>query len=377
MNKDTVRYLAISDIHLGHPRNTTEEIIKALDTFFENYSTDPQLDIIFIVGDLFDRLLDFSSEESRISTLWAARLIRYCGEYNIKLRVLEGTPSHDWGQSEIFNTIHHVSNLPVDMKYMNSLCIEHIEDLGITVLYIPDEWTSSTEKTFEEVKEQLAIHSLKQVDIAMMHGNFNYQLPMQAIKAPRHNEENYLSIVKYFISIGHIHTSSVNSRILAQGSFDRLSHGEEEAKGGIRCEINKDGTCEYFFIENKAAKIFKTIKIRSLDLDQCVQQIERQTAKLPTDSYIRIKAKKDHPIIIGFDEIKKRFPHFVMSKITIEEEDQNKFNLIEDVQDQSVYIPITITRDNIQALLFDEIRQRYDFSPQQYLIAERDLQEAI
>ena len=377
MNKETIRYLAISDIHLGHPRNTTNEIISALDTFFDGYRSTSDLDIIFIVGDLFDRLLDFSSDESNAATMWAARLMDYCGRYKIKLRILEGTPSHDWGQSEIFNTLHQVSKIPIDMKYFNSLQIELMDDLGISVLYVPDEWRSTTEQTFQDVKEQLAIHGLKQVDIAMMHGNFNYQLPIQAVKAPRHSEENYLAIVKYFISIGHIHTSSVNSRILAQGSFDRLSHGEEEVKGAMRCEIHQDGTGEYYFIENKCAKIFKTIPLRTLDVDQCVQQIDRLTSKFPTDSYVRIKAKRDHPVIIGFDEIKKRFPHFVMSKITTEEEEENKFSLIDETQAVPDYIPITITKDNIQTLLFAEIKQKYDLSSQQLSIAEKNILEVI
>lgn len=375
MNKECIKYLTLSDVHLGHPRNKTTDIVEALDTFFGDYQKDPDLDILFIAGDLFDRLLDFSSIDSTTSTVWAARLMHYCGKYRVKLRVLEGTPSHDWGQSAVFNTNSQVSKFSVDMKYVNSLSIEHMEDLGISVLYIPDEWNSSTDKTFEEVKEQLTIAGLDKVDIAIMHGNFGYQLPIQATKAPRHDEEKYLSVVKYFISIGHIHTSSVYSRILAQGSFDRLAHGEEEPKGAMRCVIYKDGHGEYFFIENKKAKIFKTINIRTLDMDACIQQIEKQTAKLPIDSYVRIKAKRDHPIILGFEEIKKRFPFFVMSKITTEEEEQNQFNLIEEIQDTGEYTPITITKDNIQTLMFEEIRQRYEFTPTQFAIAERDLQE--
>lgn len=377
MNKESIRYLCISDIHLGHPRNKTEDIVEALIAFFDNFTTDFKLDILFLAGDVFDNLLDFSSPESNLATIWAARLMKYCGRLNIKLRVLKGTPSHDWDQPEIFNTLAKAAKFPVDMKYVNSLSIEHMDDLGINVLYVPDEWRSDPSVTYDEVKALLVQDQLQQVDIAIMHGNFGYQLPPQATKAPRHDEEKYLSIVKYFISIGHIHTSTVYSRILAQGSFDRLAHGEEEPKGGMLCTIYKEGHGEYYFIENKRAKVFKTINLKFNDVDAAIQQIERHTAKLPSDSYVRIRAKKDHPLIIGFDEVKKRFPLFNISKITTEEEDTNQFTLVEDIKDTGEYIPITITKDNITTLLMDEIKSKYEFSANQLLIAERNLQEVI
>lgn len=377
MNKESIRYLVISDIHLGHSRNKTENIIDALNAFFEDFTTDLNLDILFLAGDVFDNLLDFSSSESNLATIWAAKLMKYCGSLKIKLRVLKGTPSHDWDQSEIFNTLSKAAKFPVDMKYVNSLSIEKIDDLGITVLYVPDEWRSDPNVTYDEVKALLAHDGLEKVDIAIMHGNFNYQLPPQATKAPRHDEEKYLSIVKYFISIGHIHTSSVYNRIIAQGSFDRLAHGEEEPKGAILCTIHREGHGEYFFIENKKAKIFKTINIKFNDVDAAIQQIERHTAKLPADSYIRIRAKRDHPLIVGIDEVKKRFPLFHVTKITTEEEDVNQFTLIEDVKDTSEYIPITITKDNIVDLLMEEIKTKYEFSITQLLIAERNLAEVI
>ena len=46
--------------------------------------------------------------------------------------------------------------------------------------------------------------------------------------------------------------SSVFERILAQGSFDRLAHNEEEDKGGIVVTIDKvNGNHSYRFIKNE------------------------------------------------------------------------------------------------------------------------------
>jgi DNA repair exonuclease SbcCD nuclease subunit len=60
-----LKYLVLSDIHLGSKNNTTAEIINNLDIFFKNYTQDgefSELDIIFIAGDLFDRLLDMNDQ---------------------------------------------------------------------------------------------------------------------------------------------------------------------------------------------------------------------------------------------------------------------------------------------------------------------------
>lgn len=377
MIKKSIRYLTLSDIHLGHPRNKTHDIIRALDLFFDGYSSRTDLDIIFLAGDVFDRLLDFSMIDIPEITFWVNRLVDYCARNKIKLRVLEGTPSHDWGQSEIFNTMEKVLTNQVDMKYVKTLSIELIKDLGLSVLYVPDEWNASTDKTLEEVKALLNENHLPQVDIAVMHGNFAYQLPIQAVKAPRHNETEYLSLVKYFITIGHIHTHSVYERILAQGSFDRLAHGEEEPKGGIECVIHPDGRGEFFFIENKEAKIFKTITLKSKDVDASIEQIERQTRGLKTDSYVRIRASKDHPAIIGFDELKKRFPLFVMTKITKEEEAEISHNLIDDVSEDVLYTPITITKDNVGNLLLDAVNAAAPLTARQTEIYNRIMSEVI
>ena len=74
---------------------------------------------------------------------------------------------------------------------------------------------------------------LTKVDYAVMHGQFDYQLPKHITGMPRHDSQKYLDIVKHYIFIGHIHTHSVYDRIIAQGSFDRLTHGQEEPKGYV------------------------------------------------------------------------------------------------------------------------------------------------
>ena len=47
-----IKYLVLSDIHLGNKRNKTEEIIRNLDTFFENYGPGKTNKPVILLGDM-------------------------------------------------------------------------------------------------------------------------------------------------------------------------------------------------------------------------------------------------------------------------------------------------------------------------------------
>jgi len=353
-------YLVLSDVHLGHKRTKTSDIIDHLNKFFDNFSSRTDyitLDLIFIAGDLFDSLLDFSSSDIHEATLWLSRLIEFCGRHDIKLRVLEGTPSHDWKQSKIIDTIRDMLECKTDVRYIDTLYIEHIEDIDLTVLYVPDEWTASTELTYSQLQELLKEQSLSFVDIAIMHGVFGYQVQGIPVKIESHDESKYLSIVKHYINIGHYHNYSTYDRIIAQGSFDRLSHGEEEPKGAVRVHIGEEN---YFsFISNPHAKIYKTVVVRYKDVDKAMRSLDKQLKDIPTDSYVRIRCTKDHPIYSNLDNIKKRYPLLNFSKVAEETIAEAEKNVIEDDID---YVAIAITPDNICKLLKDEVTSNNTYS---------------
>lgn len=357
-----IKCLCISDVHLGNARNTTKEIINNLDVFFSHYTRDSQfidLDIIFIAGDLFDLLLSCSGTEFSDILLWQGRLINFCARYNIKLRILEGTPSHDWKQSRNALAVHSLTQVPVDFKYVETLHIEYIEEYDCNILYVPDEWNADTSVTLEQVKSMMYDMKLKQVDIAIMHGSFDHQLPSAAHNAPRHDATSYLSLVKHYICIGHIHIHSVFERILAQGSFDRISHNEEEPKGGILFNISEKGD-SFFFIENKGAKIFKTIVLKHKDLDRSLLQIDKALKNIPDNSYVRIKALKDHPLYVAFDELKVKFPMYVFTKTNIEDEEDRNSVVRNAVNLDKTYNPVTINKDNIVTLVMQEVKLKHN-----------------
>lgn len=348
---------SISDIHLGHNKNPAQSIIVNLDRDFKDNAETAKLDIIFIVGDVFDTLLFLSREDVIAIKLWVARFLRIAKKYNITVIVLEGTPSHDRKQSILFTLINEMAEINADVRYITQLAIERIERFGIDVLCVPDEWTDSPEKTYDQVIDLMSSKGLSKVDFAIMHGAFNYQLH-PAAKAPRHNEQQYLSIVKEYIFVGHIHHHSSYKRIIAQGSFDRLAHGEEEPKGHVRVSYDAEGHRRVRFVENKGAMIFKTIDCSGLEIPAILEKVHDIVTKLSEKPFVRIEAEKDNPIFTNFDVLVRQHPLVTWSKLPRDDDEESEEVNIVDTEEDN-FIPITITKENIVPLLLDRlVKQR-------------------
>jgi len=349
----SLRIASVSDLHLGHKKNNTSDIVANLKKAFPDNAVTGELDIIFLVGDVFDGLLNLPSDDVDIIDAWIHSLLNICARHDIILRILEGTPSHDWKQSRRFIHVAEMIKSPVDVKYITELSIEYINKFDINVLYIPDEWRPTTDKTLIDVHDLLKAKGLTQVDYAVMHGAFKYQLP-EFIKASTHDAEEYLKIVREFIFIGHVHEHTRYKRIIAQGSFDRLAHGTEGPKGHVRVHVSEQRK-HVVFVENKTAKIFKTIDCTTLNLEDTLQKV-RDTLTInepPPNSYIRILADIDNPILSNMSVLISQYPLYMWSKLVKDNTDD--VEEINTEQSDESYTPITITRDNIVSLLLDRV----------------------
>ena len=365
--------MVISDIHFGHSKNKAINIVNNFKNVLRDDAITNELDIIFIAGDVYDTLLTLPSEDAAEVDMLISYLINICACYNISLRILEGTPSHDWKQSKRFIDIAYIMKSPIDIKYIKELSIEYIERFDIHVLYVPDEWSSSTEKTLNEVYDLLKAKGLEKVDYAIMHGIFPFQLP-EHVKVHKHDSEAYLKLVRELIFIGHIHTYSTYDRIIAQGSFDRISHGEEEPKGFILATITNDDR-RIQFIENKNAKIFKTIDCTYLNIVDTINKIDNilTILKIPTGSFIRVLADTDNPILANMDMLIRKYPTLMWSKLA--KDNKEEIELFEDKYNDD-YIPITITNENIKQLLLDRISFT-EINSNVIIMAEEILDEII
>ena len=250
--------------------------------------------------------------------------------------------------------------------YVDTVHVEFLHKEGLYILYVPDEAASDKDKVLELVDQAMKEAQVSQVDIAIMHGAFTYQIPIKSNQF--HDEHEYLKRVKGLIHIGHIHTRSSYQRIIAQGSFDRLSHNEEEAKGAVIAQY-KDGDYTWDFVDNKKAKIYKSIRIKKdMTLSEVFEYLDKKINKYPHWSFIRIVAPMSHTAIKHWKDIVSRYKLYRMSKKTLEEEKEENASAIDQlIQNDSEYIAIQITPDNIIKLCLDELSKRVpDFDMHKY-----------
>ncbi len=358
-NRSDLYVASISDIHLAHPRTSTYHIIENLRKAFPDDAETAKLDLLLFAGDVFDRLMNLPQDEVDAIQEWIADLLKMCAKHQIAVRVLEGTPSHDWRQSKQFVNVNNSLHHPADLKYVDTLSIEVFDRFdGLSVLYVPDEWNADAGVTLSQVRELLTLHGMEQVDIACMHGSFDYQLPIESVK--NHDSAQYMALVRYYIVIGHVHIrSELGGKILAQGSFDRLSHGEEAAKGHYRFRLSKQGQ-RHWFVENPNARIYMTLDCRNMTTEAVMALLESYE-DLPLQSRFRLLITRDSVVQHGIKDVRKRFPQFILTTQMDELKLQEQADLVQ--TKQTTVKPITITSTNVGHLVSERLKRLFGDDP--------------
>lgn len=323
------------------------------------------MDIIFIAGDIFETLLYFKHPAVVCVIEFFRRLMKFCAVHGIILRILEGTPSHDYKQAVNFQPLADAFGPELDYRYVQSLSIERISRLNLSVLYVPDEWGGSAEECHRQLEIMLQEEGMEQVDIAIMHGMFEHQLPEVGNDPLVHSSAYYLGIVKYFINIGHVHTASVMLRILAQGSFDRTAHGQEEKKGAFLVHLRLNGQHSFEFVENKHAMVFKTFDIPDQDLDKAVAKLRSNLESVPDNSHVRVRAPRGSPIFSVFDTFKRDYIRITFKKEIEDEKDHKKDQLQELISLESEFTPVYLPKEAIVGMILKEVTSVHVLSPQE------------
>lgn len=341
---------SISDIHLHHPNTPTELIVRNLALYaFPDIKSTHDLDIIFIGGDVTHSLMDFASNNAILFRKWVANFLWMCAKHDIMVRIIEGTPLHDWKQSHIFIEENENHSIGCDIKYITDIHIEHIDRYDIDVLYIPDEIRPTTEITWNRVVELMAEKGLAKVDFAIMHGAFSYQLPsVEDVKDKVHDEEKYLSIVRHYIFIGHVHTHKPKGRIIPNGSFDRLAHGEEEPKGHVRL---LKGNIE--FIPNLGAMRYFQLNVADMEVDQVIALVSEKLKGNNDKFKIKLLANKEDAAFGLLRRLSHLFP-FGVFEIGRIDKINKKRERTEARTRRATALP-ALTRDNLLDELLKEV----------------------
>lgn len=375
-NGKSLTILNVGDIHFIHPQTPTSHIVKNFRHEIIQDKVLSKIDLLFISGDVFDRQSTYDDPRVGEVENLITELLWKCAEHNVVVRIVEGTPSHDWKQSRFFIRQAGMARIPVNIHYAEKLSIEKIEALGISVLYVPDKWNpTSTEDTLNEVKALLKIHGLKRVDFALMHGAFDYQLPA-IVKEPSHNSEAYHAIVKHLIFIGHVHISMPKDRIVPSGSFERLTHGEEGPKGFHIAKVDlSTGDFTLTFMENKRAKIYKTLDVDTTDEKAIWLAAEKAVATYPPGSAFCIRSKGSDAITKSINEVQKSYPDFQW-KVLVEKSKKEKNEEMERALSEGTLVLPELTNNVIKDRVTELLRSK-GLDDDTFVKIMNKLQEAI
>lgn len=338
--------LSIHDAHLGHDNTTALEIIGALQHALPD--TSPRwatLDYFVVPGDLFDRLLHLPHHGVPAIRAELRRWLTLAQYHGFAIRILEGTPSHDWKQSGMFASVAFEMGFTGDLKYFDRLCVE-ITSKGHSFLYVPDEWRADNEQTYNEAVDAIRGAGLTQVDFCLFHGQFEYQFP--ELNLPSHNSTKWQELIRHYLFAGHIHKPSRMGKILVAGSFDRLCHGEEHPKGYYNVRVSANGDDIVEWVENTRAKIYITLDCREQTPETLRDFVVPQLANLPNGSGVRLRGSRSLGLMTFIKHMDGEFSQFrwatkvdseILAKRVMRPEQIQKFT------------PITLTKDNLGELI--------------------------
>lgn len=259
LENNLVRYTVISDIHTDAiPIESLKKEKKILLDHLDNNV----MDLVIIAGDFFhDKILP-DSPYMRESMKLFAEIAARCKKHGAKLRIINGTESHDNKQLEILGAMDVA--LDIDLKIFYKVEEEEVFP-GFKVLFVPEEYVTDSEeyyyKYFKEDDQYAMVigHGLidKAAFIAHIQESENTRATAPIFKVKQLHEICYGAI--YF---GHIHTHMQINRFRYLGSYSRYSHGEEGKKGFMSgvFDIERKEFMDVF-IENTLARKFTTIKL--------------------------------------------------------------------------------------------------------------------
>ncbi|WP_304576804.1 metallophosphoesterase [Romboutsia ilealis] len=255
-----LKIIVISDIHFG--AFDAEVLFNELkEEFIEKLKEMEYIDLIVIDGDYFDTKLNMNSKHAKYSMRLFSMIVKIAVKKGAKVRVIQGTVSHDNNQLELLE-IEHGGGI-CDVKFIYNVTEEEIFK-DFNVLYIPEEYVSNKDEYYGDFYN-------KKYDMIFGHGMvqevsfcaLSQESATTMTKAPIFNTDKFKEMVYGLVVFGHIHTSQlIKDTVLYVGSFSRWMHGEEEDKGFYEIEYNVD-TKEYNtkFHVNKLARRFDTVDI--------------------------------------------------------------------------------------------------------------------
>lgn len=341
------RALTISDLHWGHRNTFTYVALDNLKTNVINAKVLASVDVLFITGDVFDRLLTIPQGSEIYEFI--VYLLTLCKMCNTAVRILEGTPSHDWKQSKLFVTINESNKINADLLYVDELAVIKDPTLPYVIGYVPDEIRATPEITTREFKELMTTAGYQQLDFILMHGLMDFQLPK--IDAPCFNSDEWSPLAKYMIYIGHDHTRKEKYNIVIPSSHDRNAHGEEGDKGAIITDII-DGVCHNYFIPNVNAMPYITLACQEMEDEAVIPLVEKTIAGMES-GYLAIKLNSK----TNLKSLAKKWAKRTIPSVKVDYVSDAVTEEVATAMFMQTHVSVNINTDTVSKLICDEVRE--------------------
>ena len=353
MNED-IKIVFGSDFHIGNSKISAEETHLNLADYFYPEIKDAQ--VVFLGGDFFHRLLKLDEPASLEAISIVKELIDMAGKYNFKLRVLRGTFTHDRLQNAIFKSVLSKTTKNVDVSCIDCISLELLKDVGLRVLYLPDNLPyKNKEEVMEVIHGLLAMYGWDKIDLIIGHGYFEHVFPVNVPHPSILFEyDDFKDIVTGYILMGHVHSSSVYKNIIYNGSFERFAHNEEEKKGFYTI-YKKGNNWSYNFIENKDTPLFYTVELHGDNIDILQEEIDKFIVQKFNNQkgYLRIAHENSDIKQILLQCTHDKYPDLIVTVKSSKESVQQR-QIIKEFQTCTCVIP---TKENIPSLILEFLQQ--------------------
>lgn len=347
----TFKGILTTDQHCLHPHTPTRNILAGLDKFYYKENNLAEVDLSLMCGDFFHDLAPANDPNMLLCQRWIKKYLQICHDNKVHVRILEGTSSHDWGQPELFDILKPKETPYI--KYVDTLSIEYIPELDINMMYVPDNFGhTSTDIIYDQALKLLSNAGLTQVDVIMLHGGFDYQLPPMANKNGNlYDSVKWSKLAKHVIFSGHIHKPSERYNIRCAGSFDRTAFGEMHPKGAYKFEFNKD-MFKTTFWENKDAQIYDKILInKEMTAKEVSKELDNYLRKNPRpNTHIRLSGGLASVTGALINDYKEQYPQYSFDTDNVKEEN---IEVDDTLYTPEMYKGVALTPGNLEHSLFN------------------------
>ena len=301
MKSSKLKMVCLSDLHFGNPRITADQIYCNLRTYL--YPELENTHLLFICGDLYDQLQTVNSKAHKYVSKFIKDLLIISANTGMQVRILHGTYSHDREQLDVLNTLQFKGSR---FKVISKIDVEELKDFRfkdniinaiLRVGYLPDNLPNMTStEVIAQLKTCMNIYSWSKLDLVIGHGSFEHIFKdTDRLPTCLYSISQFQDILNHNpIIMGHIHSPGKYMNCYYCGSFERMTHGEEEDKGFyvFTKDINNGYGWESKFIVNKNTTPFITIEPKGVDVAEIsadyVKQVREKFPDLSKPGHVRV-----------------------------------------------------------------------------------------